>query len=96
MVETPLGDLSLVATSTGQGITVAVDEVANFRGGSIDRGCGCFLCTDEKSIMSVFTSSKNEARGKLFTDLFPNVAHSGGGMAHYSPLKSAIWRKAAR
>jgi len=31
--------------------------------------------------MSVFTATNNEALGKLLADLFPNVAHSGGGIA---------------
>jgi hypothetical protein len=31
--------------------------------------------------MSVLTATNNEALGKLLADLFPNVAHSGGGIA---------------
>ena len=31
--------------------------------------------------MSVSTATNYEALGKLFADLFPHVAHAGGGMA---------------
>src|SRR5439155_15823839 len=75
-------------------IVVAVERLVT-SAASIDRGCGLFLCTNENCIMSDSTVTDHEALAKLFIYLFPEVAHSGGGMALLAAQISGLEERCA-
>jgi hypothetical protein len=55
-------------------------------------GCG----TNENCITPHFTSTDNEALGKLLAGLFPNVALSGTGVALLSAQITGLEKKCAK